>query len=71
MSNHGGPPVSPHVHEGHTEWLFALEGEMVLAAGRQELRVETGSWAEVPEGVSHSLSFPGPARFLELHSPVT
>jgi mannose-6-phosphate isomerase-like protein (cupin superfamily) len=67
----GGTPVSPHAHEGHAEWLFALEGEMVLTAGPQELRVEAGSWAEVPQGVSHSLSFPGETRFLELHSPVS
>jgi uncharacterized cupin superfamily protein len=66
----GGPPVCPHAHESHVEWLFALEGEMVLTTGRQELHVEAGSWAEVPQGVSHSLSFAGETRFLELHSPV-
>ena len=53
------------------EWLFVLEGEVALTAGEQELRVETGSWAEVPRDVPHSLSFPGETRFLELHSPVT
>ena len=39
--------------------LFVLEGEIVLLSGGHELRVETGSWAQVPPGVRHSLSFPG------------
>ncbi len=69
----GAPSVPSNADDDHVLSLFVLEGEIVLLAGGHELRVETGSWAQVPPGVPHSLSFPasGQARFLELHARIT
>jgi mannose-6-phosphate isomerase-like protein (cupin superfamily) len=48
-----------------------LEGEIALAAGGREHRAGAGAWVQVPPGVAHSVSVPGPdpARVLELHAP--
>jgi quercetin dioxygenase-like cupin family protein len=66
-----GAPVAAHVHAGHAESLYVLEGELVLAAGGREHRAGAGSWVQVPPGVAHAVSAPGPepARLLELHAP--
>jgi mannose-6-phosphate isomerase-like protein (cupin superfamily) len=48
--------------------LYVLEGELVLTAGDRELRAPTGSWVDVPPGVPHTLTFPGPepVRYLAI-----
>ncbi len=60
-----------HVHREHTDAFYVLEGELTFTAGDAELRVEAGSWVQVPPGVPHTFSFTGtrPARFLDLHTP--
>jgi mannose-6-phosphate isomerase-like protein (cupin superfamily) len=60
---------APHVHRRHVESFYVLEGALTLAVGDREVRAEAGSWAQVPAGVPHALSFPEPARFLDLHTP--
>jgi mannose-6-phosphate isomerase-like protein (cupin superfamily) len=64
------PPPPPYVSR-HTESFYVLEGEMALTIGDRELRARAGSWAQVPPGVAHCISFPGPepARVLELRTP--
>ena len=59
------------MHRRHVESFYVLEGELALTAGDRELRAEAGSWAQVPPGVPHALSFPGsePVRYLNLHTP--
>jgi mannose-6-phosphate isomerase-like protein (cupin superfamily) len=67
-----GPGGSPaHVHGRHDESFYVLEGELVLTAGDRELRAPAGAWAQVPAGVAHAVSSPGPepARFLSMHTP--
>jgi quercetin dioxygenase-like cupin family protein len=67
----GDPSPPPHVHDRHVESFYLLEGELTFTAGDAELRVEAGSWVQVPPGVPHTFSFTGtrPARFLDLHTP--
>jgi mannose-6-phosphate isomerase-like protein (cupin superfamily) len=67
----GGPPQPSHVHRRHVESFYVLEGELALTVGERELRAPAGSWVEVPPGVPHAVSVPGPerARFLNLHTP--
>jgi mannose-6-phosphate isomerase-like protein (cupin superfamily) len=62
---------SAHVHRGHVESLYVLEGELSLVAGARRLAAPAGSWVQVPPGVPHAVSFPGsaPVRFLEAHTP--
>jgi quercetin dioxygenase-like cupin family protein len=66
-----GAIAKPHVHAGHAESLYVLEGEIALAADGREHRAGAGSWVQVPPGVAHAVtvSGPGPARFLDLHAP--
>jgi quercetin dioxygenase-like cupin family protein len=70
-SEPGGPSPPPHFHRRHVESFYVLEGELTFTAGSRELRAETGSWVQVPPGVSHTFAFSGdePARFLNLHTP--
>jgi quercetin dioxygenase-like cupin family protein len=66
----GDPAPAPsHVHGRHVEWLYVLEGEVALTLGERELRAPAGSWAQVPAGVPHSISFPEPSRVLNVHTP--
>jgi mannose-6-phosphate isomerase-like protein (cupin superfamily) len=66
-----GSPSPPHLHRRHVASFYVLEGEMALTVGDRELRLEAGSWAQVPPGVPHTVSSPGagPARFLDVHTP--
>jgi mannose-6-phosphate isomerase-like protein (cupin superfamily) len=70
-SEPGRPPPPAHVHHRHVESFYVLEGELTLTAGDRELRAETGTWAQVPAGVSHTFAVTsnGPVRFLNLHTP--
>jgi mannose-6-phosphate isomerase-like protein (cupin superfamily) len=70
-SDPGGPSPPPHLHEGHVESFYVLEGELAFTAGGRELHAEAGSWVQVPPGVPHTFAFPGnrPVRFLNVHTP--
>jgi quercetin dioxygenase-like cupin family protein len=70
-SEPGQPSPPVHLHRGHVESLYVLEGELTLMAGDRELRVESGAWAQVPAGVSHTFAATGNGlvRFLNLHTP--
>ena len=67
----GSPPVPPHVHLGHVESFYVLEGELGLTIADRDHRAAAGTWVEVPAGVAHAVSFPGsgPVRFLDAHAP--
>jgi len=66
-----GDPSPAHVHRRHVESFHVLEGELALTAGGRELRAAAGSWVQVPPGVPHAVSVPGPEPvcFLNLHAP--
>jgi quercetin dioxygenase-like cupin family protein len=66
-----GGSAAPHVHAGHDESVYVIEGELVLAAGGHEHRLAGGDWATLPAGTPHSVSREGAARYLEVHAPVT
>ena len=63
------PPA--HVHPRHAEEYYVLEGALALTAGERELKVEAGSWVQVPAGIGHAESAADgePVRFLTLHTP--
>jgi quercetin dioxygenase-like cupin family protein len=67
----GSPSQPRHLHRDHVESIYVLEGEIALTAGDRAVRAQAGSWVQVPPGVPHALSFPGPepARLLNLHTP--
>jgi quercetin dioxygenase-like cupin family protein len=51
--------------------LYVLEGEIVVRAGGEELRAETGAWVHVPPQVGHAITAAGSAeaRYLVVHTP--
>jgi quercetin dioxygenase-like cupin family protein len=63
----GAPPEPPRAHP-HLRAFYVLEGELALTAGDRELRAPAGSWAQVPPGMPHAVSFPGPARYLAVRA---
>jgi mannose-6-phosphate isomerase-like protein (cupin superfamily) len=65
----GDPPGPPHLHSRHLEAFYVLEGELAFTCGDRELRARAGAWVQVPAGLPHAVSFPEPARFLNLHAP--
>ena len=70
-SDAADPPPSPHRHDDHVESLYVLTGELALRSGGRELRAPAGAWVQVPAGVEHSVSIPGPepVHVLDLHTP--
>lgn len=68
----GSPPALPHLHRHHVESFYVLEGQLGLTVGERELRVQAGSWVQVPAGIPRTVSYPGPepVRFLDLHTPL-
>ena len=65
----GAAPPEQHVHRGHAESLYVLDGAVTVASGDREVRAEAGSWVQLPAGVPHALAFGEPARLLSLHAP--
>jgi quercetin dioxygenase-like cupin family protein len=64
---------APHIHRGHADAFYVLEGELVFTLGpeSEQRRAPAGSLALVPAGVIHSFKNEGQAeaRFLNLHAP--
>jgi quercetin dioxygenase-like cupin family protein len=67
----GFGPVDPHVHEGHVDSFYVLEGEVEFTIGDEVVRAGPGTWVAAPPGVRHGFSIPGPegAHFLNIHAP--
>jgi mannose-6-phosphate isomerase-like protein (cupin superfamily) len=63
------PSPLSHVHRRHVESFYVLEGELAVTIGARAVRVEAGSWVQVPPGVPHSVSSAEPMRFLDTHTP--
>jgi quercetin dioxygenase-like cupin family protein len=61
-----------HVHRGHTDAFYVLEGELTFAVGPegQRVRVGAGGFAAVPPNVVHTFRNDGSAeaRFLNFHA---
>ena len=69
----GEQVAGPHVHSGHTDAFYVLEGELTFEIGRESemITVPAGGFVAVPAGVAHSLGNRGehPARWLTIHAP--
>jgi quercetin dioxygenase-like cupin family protein len=67
----GFGPVDPHVHEGHVDSFYVLEGEVEFTIGDEVVRAGPGTWVAAPPGIRHGFSIPGPegAHFLNIHAP--
>jgi uncharacterized cupin superfamily protein len=69
----GEPGPEPHIHRGHTDAFFVLEGTLDLKLGpeRKATRLSAGSFVAAPPNLVHSFRNDGPgrARFLNFHAP--
>lgn len=59
----GGAPAPP---SDRPESLYVLEGELVLMAGERELPAPSGSWVDLPRGVSPAASPRTAVRYLRV-----
>ena len=63
--------VPPHIHDGHDEYFYILDGQLTLWAGEAEVAAEAGAVVAAPRGVPHG--YPNdteqPATALCLYTP--
>ncbi|MER6262541.1 cupin domain-containing protein [Streptomyces sp900105245] len=61
----------PHVHEGHDEYFYVLEGELTLHTGDGEVTAGPGHLLAATRGTPHGFRNAGPvvARALCLYTP--
>lgn len=61
----------PHIHWGHEEVFYVLEGELEIKIGERVVHATPGTFAMVPRGSVHSFANPGdrPAMLLGMFSP--
>jgi quercetin dioxygenase-like cupin family protein len=64
--------AGPHVHAGHTDAFYVLEGELTFEIGprRETVTVSQGGFVAVPPGIGHAFRVHGdrPARWLTIHA---
>jgi quercetin dioxygenase-like cupin family protein len=69
----GRSGADPHIHHGHSDTFYVLEGELVFRVGRELERIvaPAGTYVGAPPGVVHTFRNEGsePARFLNFHAP--
>ena len=64
----GGPP--PHVHRGHEELFYVLEGRYVFVRDRTEIELMAGESVVIPRGTRHQYqTLVAPSRTLILIVP--
>lgn len=65
------PGVPLHLHEGHDEGFYVLEGVLQMQLGQEVLDVQPGGFVFVPRGIAHRFGNPFPefCRFLATFSP--
>jgi quercetin dioxygenase-like cupin family protein len=66
-----GGEVQPHLHRGHSDSFYVLEGEVEFRTGDEIVSATAGSFVLSPAGVVHSFRnvSDAPARLLNLHTP--
>lgn len=64
-----GPP--PHVHDGHVEMFYVVEGELVVHGEGGDSAAAAGSLVVVPRGAQHTFSNPSgtPMRMVGTFTP--
>jgi quercetin dioxygenase-like cupin family protein len=67
----GGPPIAPHVHPGHVESFYVLDGELELTVGDELVRAGPGAWVQIPPGVPHGRAegSSAPMHVLNVNTP--
>jgi quercetin dioxygenase-like cupin family protein len=65
--------AGPHVHPGHAEAFYVLEGELSFVVGPEPVTITIGAggFVAVPPGVAHGYGTAGSARarWLVIHAP--
>ena len=66
-----GGEVQPHLHRGHSDSFYVLEGELEFRTGDEVVIATAGTFVLSPPGVVHSFrnTSAEPARLLNLHTP--
>ena len=66
-----GDEVRPHLHRGHSDSFYVLEGELEFRIGDDVVRAPTGSFVLAPPGIVHGFRNASSerARVLNLHTP--
>lgn len=66
-----GEEVTPHLHRGHSDSFYVLEGELEFRIGDRVVTAAAGSFVLSPPGVVHGFRNVSshPARVLNLHTP--
>lgn len=65
----GTVAATPHVHHGHEEAYYVVEGSVTFLLGDDSTTVDAGSFVLVPRDTMHAFRSDGEARLLILHSP--
>lgn len=65
----GGPP--PHIHHGHDETFYVVEGDLRFRIDDHEIEASAGSFVYVPRGVGHTFWNPTAkkAKLLAVFTP--
>lgn len=61
--------ATPHVHHGHEEAYYVVEGSVTFLLGDDPVTVAAGGFVLVPRETMHAFRSEGEARLLILHSP--
>jgi quercetin dioxygenase-like cupin family protein len=63
--------IAPHLHRGHSDAFYVLEGEVEFEVAGKVVTASPGSFVLSPPGVVHGLRNAGEtrARLLNLHAP--
>lgn len=67
-----GPPVVPlHIHHGHDEAFYVLDGTLEARVGERTTSLTPGTFVVMPAGVPHAWrnAADGPSQFVLLYSP--
>lgn len=65
-----GGEVAPHLHRGHSDSFYVLEGEVEFFFGGEWKPAGPGSYVSIPRNVEHGFRPAGTAiRLLNFHTP--
>ena len=64
-----GARAAAHVHRGHTDAFYVLDGEIDFRVGDETVRVPAGTTIVAPAGSVHGFAVRGAGRCLNVHAP--
>jgi quercetin dioxygenase-like cupin family protein len=67
----GSRGTTVHIHDGHEEGFYVIEGTLDMQVGDEKHKVAAGGYAFVPRGVAHAFwnDSREPCRFVATFSP--